>query len=122
MKKYSVRLTPAQRQELQQMIATGTEAARKLLHARTLLKADAGEQGPGWTDEQISEALEVSPSTLVRVRRVAARAGTACSPQSPFAQSHTLPTLGWRTRSPFDCPGLFSIAGWARPLEPAPAG
>jgi len=75
MKKYIVRLTSAQRQELQLLIATGTEAARKLLHARILLKADAGEQGPGWTDEQISEALEVSPSTLVRVRRVFAEQG-----------------------------------------------
>jgi transposase len=57
------------------MVSTGEEAARKLLHARILLKADAGEQGPGWTDEQISEALEVSTSTLVRVRREYAEQG-----------------------------------------------
>lgn len=75
MKKYIVRLTETQRQDLHQMISTGTEAARKLLHARILLKADQGEQGPGWTDEQISEALEVSTSTLVRVRRVCAEQG-----------------------------------------------
>lgn len=75
MKKYIVRLTPAQRQELQHLISTGTESARRLLHARILLKADAGEQGPGWTDAQISEALEVSTSTLVRVRRVFAEQG-----------------------------------------------
>jgi len=56
MQKYSVRLTPAQRQNLHQMIATGTEAARKLLHARVLLKADQGEHGPGWTDEQKSRS------------------------------------------------------------------
>ena len=70
MKKYIVRLTQEQRHGLHRLISTGAEAARKVLHARVLLKADAGEQGPGWTDEQISEALEVSTSTLVRVRRV----------------------------------------------------
>ena len=75
MKKYIVRLTQVQRQDLQHLIATGTESARRLLHARILLKADQGEQGPGWTDEQISEALEVSTSTLVRVRRVFAEKG-----------------------------------------------
>ena len=121
MKKYIVRLTQAQRQELQQMISTGKESARKLLHARVLLRADIGEQGPGWTDEQISEALEVSTSTLVRVRCVAARAGAARGAQSPFAQSYASPALGWGARSPLDCPGLLNPAGWARPLEPAVA-
>ena len=75
MKKYSVRLTEAQRQELQHLIATGTAPARRLLHARILLKADAGEHGQGWTDAQINEALEVSTSTLSRVRRVFAEQG-----------------------------------------------
>jgi hypothetical protein len=52
MKKYIVRLTLAQRQDLHQMISTGTEAARQVLHAWVLLKADQGEYGPGWTDFQ----------------------------------------------------------------------
>src|ERR1051326_4504796 len=75
MQKYIVRLTQAQRQDVQQMISTGTEAARKLPHARVLLKADQSEYGPGWADAQISEALEISTSTLVRVRRVFAEQG-----------------------------------------------
>ena len=66
---------PQQRHDLHQLISTGEEASRKLLHARILLKADEGEQGPGWTDEQISEALEVSTSTLERVRRQFAEQG-----------------------------------------------
>lgn len=75
MKKYILRLTQEQRQDLHRLISTGVGATRKVLHARLLLKADAGEQGPGWTDEQISEALEVSTSTLVRVRRTFAEQG-----------------------------------------------
>jgi transposase len=39
------------------------------MHARILLKADEGAQGPGWTDQQIAEALEVGRATVERVRK-----------------------------------------------------
>jgi transposase len=39
------------------------------MHARIVLKADESESGPGWKDEQIKEALEVSISTIERIRR-----------------------------------------------------
>ncbi len=69
MKKYTVHLTAEQRQQLQQRISAGQAAARKLTHARILLKTDQSEQGPGWGDEQISQALEVSVPTIERVRK-----------------------------------------------------
>ncbi len=65
MKKYKVTLTEQEREELGQLIGRGKGAARKLLHARILLKADSQ---IGWNDEAISEALEVSVSTIERVR------------------------------------------------------
>ena len=68
-KKYIVTLTTDERASLHQMISAGKAAARKLLHARMLLKADASPDGPDWTDEQISEALEVSTTTIGRVRQ-----------------------------------------------------
>lgn len=58
-------LTEQEREDLGQLISRGKGAARKLLHARILLKADSQ---MGWTDERISEALEVSISTIERVR------------------------------------------------------
>ena len=67
-KKYIVRLAPAERAVLTDLISTGTAAARTLTHARILLKADVGPAGPGWSDGQIAEALEVNPSTIERVR------------------------------------------------------
>ena len=67
--KYHVTLTEDERSMLRQLIASGTGKARQLTHARILLKADVGEGGPGWLDEQISTALEVSPATIHRVRR-----------------------------------------------------
>src|SRR3954465_13248586 len=69
MKKYSVTLTRAEREDLAALIPAGTAAAQKLAHARILLKADQAEGGPGWIDEQIAEALEVSVATIERVRQ-----------------------------------------------------
>ncbi len=75
MKKYIVKLTVEQRQELSRMIATGTTPARQLTHARILLKADQGPHGPAWSDAQIKVALEVSAGTVERVRKRCAQAG-----------------------------------------------
>src|SRR5205814_9212914 len=68
MKTYIVKLTDEERKDLEQMISTGKDSARKLQHARILLKADESESGPSWKDEQISEALEVCFLTIYRVR------------------------------------------------------
>jgi transposase len=68
-KKYLVQLSAEEREHLHQVISAGKGAARQLQHARVLLKADQGEQGPGWSDEQIAEALEVSTSTIGRIRQ-----------------------------------------------------
>ena len=69
MKKYIVKLSQEQRQQLEDLISQGRAAARKLMHARVLLKTDQGEQGPGWSDERIAEALEVGLATIERIRR-----------------------------------------------------
>jgi len=68
MKKYRVTLTEAEREELGQLINKGKAAARKLLHVRIVLKADESEGREAWTDEAIGAALEVSISTIERVR------------------------------------------------------
>ena len=68
-KKYIVTLTPEERHMLQEMLSRGKAAARKLMHARILLKADAGSDGPGWDDEAIAQGLEVGRATVERVRK-----------------------------------------------------
>ena len=68
-KKYMVTLTDEERQMLQEMLSRGKAAARKLMHARILLKADARPGGPGWNDEAIADALEVGRATVERVRK-----------------------------------------------------
>jgi transposase len=69
MKKYKVQLDEKQRKQLESILSGGKESARSQMHARILLKADEGTQGPAWTDEQIAQALEVGTATVERVRR-----------------------------------------------------
>ncbi len=54
---------------MKRLIAAGTSPARKLVHARILLKADESPEGAGWVDETIAEAVETSQPTVSRVRK-----------------------------------------------------
>jgi hypothetical protein len=68
-KKYVVRLSCDERQQLAMLIRKGSSPAQRLMKARILLKADVSEGGEGWSDNQIIEALETSPSMVYRVRK-----------------------------------------------------
>ena len=67
--KFVVRLEPEERQQLLDLIGKGKRAASVLTRARILLKADAGEEGPGRDDAAVAEAVETSASTVHRVRQ-----------------------------------------------------
>jgi transposase len=69
MKKYIVRLTQPQRQFLSELVHAKEAATRMQVRARILLKADQGEHGSGWHDQQIIEALEVGHATVERTRK-----------------------------------------------------
>lgn len=77
LKKYLVKLTQAQRQFLPDLIHAKQAATRMQVRARILLKADQGRHGPGWTDQQIIEALEVGHATVERTRKQFVEGGTA---------------------------------------------
>jgi len=68
-KKYIVRLSQKERQDLKQFISSGKRLAQLFTRARILLKADQGEEGPGWPDEKISQALDVTVQTVERIRK-----------------------------------------------------
>jgi len=69
LKPYRVHLTDDDRRALQALVTAGTAPARKLTHARVLLKSDAGPSGPAWIDTRIAEALEISTRSVARVRK-----------------------------------------------------
>jgi hypothetical protein len=67
-RKNPVILTEEDRGTLEGLIAHGHAPARQLTHARILLKADEATNTPSWPDTKIADALEVSRSTVARVR------------------------------------------------------
>jgi hypothetical protein len=68
MKIHRLKLTTAERSDLERLLAKGRAATRALTHARILLKADESVAGPRWTDDMIAEALDINRSTVERVR------------------------------------------------------
>jgi hypothetical protein len=67
---YPVILTGEDRSTLEGLIARGYAPARRLTHARILLKADEAPDAPSepWPDVKIADALQISRSTVARVR------------------------------------------------------
>lgn len=69
MKKYQVKLTEKQRQELINLTRRGKSSARQLTRARVLLLSDDNRPKGGMTDGEIAEIFSVSLSTIHRIRR-----------------------------------------------------
>jgi transposase len=74
-KLHRVQLSPERRAELEKIATGGSGPARQVTHARILLKADEGPRGPAWPDWEIVQALDISHSTVERVRRRFASSG-----------------------------------------------
>lgn len=69
MKKYVVELTSEERRQLEGLIQKGKVAGYKIRHAQMLLKADQGQEGPGWPDQQIAEAFGAHQTTVENLRK-----------------------------------------------------
>src|SRR5882757_7124283 len=76
-KKYVVRLSAEEREQLQALIRKGKSPAKRLLKARILLKADVSEAGEGWNDSRIVKALDTGESMVYRVRKQLVEEGFA---------------------------------------------
>lgn len=63
-KKYIVDLTDEERNRLRELVRSGKHSARRIRYGRVLLKAHAG-----WTDQKISEALDIGIRTVQRIRQ-----------------------------------------------------
>ena len=67
--RYHVKLTHIEREELLSFISKTRVSAKKSLTARILLKADAGEEGESWLNDEIAEAFEISARSVIRLRK-----------------------------------------------------
>jgi hypothetical protein len=66
-KKYIVRLTDQERDELATVIKKLKGTSEKVRRAHILLKADA--HGPNWTDRRIAEAFDCRTKTVENIRQ-----------------------------------------------------
>lgn len=66
---YVVELTSEERNQLKQLTNTGKTAAYKQRHARILLLAEQGPQGPAMKDDDIATAVGCGSATIERVRK-----------------------------------------------------
>ena len=78
-KKYIVRLSAEERQQLTQLVRTGKVAAYRRTHAQVLLWADEGEAGPGLLDAAVAVRAGVAASTVARVRQRCVEQGVAAA-------------------------------------------
>gem|GEM_PF-199823 len=105
-----VRLSAGDRQKLRAMLKGGRAPARELTRARILLKADEGEiesgaihdsrhgpertlSGKAWPDTKIADALEVSRSTVARVRERFVAGGMEAALRHRHLKRHTTKNL-----------------------------
>jgi transposase len=68
-KKYRIKLTEVERNELKTLVSQGRIAARKQTHARILLQCDESGVNPAKNDRDIAEALNTSARSVERVRQ-----------------------------------------------------
>ena len=68
-KKYVVKLSAEEREQLEALIHAGKSSAQTATRARILLKADVSEAGEGWSDSAISAALDTSINNVAHTRQ-----------------------------------------------------
>src|SRR4051812_50145216 len=89
LKKYEVSLGEDGRSGLEELVQSGVSPARKVIHARILLKADEGE-----TDAAVAEAVAGGGATGERGRKRVAEQGLGAAgerkPQPPRPQKRGL--------------------------------
>jgi predicted HTH transcriptional regulator len=68
-RKYIVKLSPEEREQLEALRKKGREAAYRRTHADILLLADQSSDGPAWTNGRIAQATGVSERTVEHIRQ-----------------------------------------------------
>jgi hypothetical protein len=98
-KKNIISLTTEERETLGQLTTTGKAPAYKMNHARILLKADTKQEGGGWTDKAISQALDCSSSWLnMAETELSVLAHQCLDRRIPDQASLQRETLAWEQR------------------------
>jgi transposase len=92
-KKYVVKLSAEEREQLTALIGSGKHSARKLLKARILLKADVSDGGEGWSDSRVAEALDTSTDTVCRTRQRLVEEGVEAALAHKYSPASARPRI-----------------------------
>jgi transposase len=68
-KKFIIRLSKEERQDLTNLVRKGKVAAYRRTHAQILLLADEGEHGPRHRDKEVAERVGVNHRTVSKLRQ-----------------------------------------------------
>ena len=112
-KKYVVRLSAAERGQLNDLIRSGKRSAQLLTKVRILLKADVSDAGEGWSDSAIAGALDTSIANIERTRRQLVEEGFEAVLTRKYNPNSARPRI-------FD--GVAEAKLIALTLSPAPEG
>lgn len=74
-KKYVLKLTTEEREELGGVVRKGKAAGWKIQRAQALLKCDQGRSGPAWPDQRIAEAFGCTTRSVESWRKQAVERG-----------------------------------------------
>ena len=86
--RYIVKLTSSERKELSALISKVRVSAKKSLRAMILLKADISDVEESWGDDKISEAYNITPKTIYRLRKRFVEEGLeACLERKPYPKT-----------------------------------
>jgi len=101
-KKYIVRLTDAERNQLSEVVKKQQGNSQKIRCAQILLQADENELG--WTDLQIAQAYHCRTKTVENVRQRFVMEGLERALETKKRENPPVPKLsakviGWRARS-----------------------
>ena len=88
-----------------------TIAAWKVKRAQVLLKSDQGEQGPGWTDQRLAAAFDLTANSIQSWRKKAVE-------QGPLAALERKPRLTPPTPPKLDGDGEAQLTRLACSLPP----
>src|SRR6516162_323391 len=107
-KKYVVRLSVEEREQLETLIRKGKGPARRLLKARILLKADVSDASEGWSDDKIIVALDTSASHgLPRAQAIGGRGVRGSSEPQAACDGGSAAHIRRREGGQADRPGLL---------------
>ena len=87
-KKYIIRLSAEERQNLTDLVRKGKVAAYRRTHAQILLFTDEGELGPGLQDKEAAERIGVNHRTVSRLRQRCVERGLEVALERERKRSH----------------------------------